>query len=53
MSMMKCSSCGAPAVEKGAVEFGCPECGEPLCRCVRCRQQSVPYVCRKCSFRGP
>lgn len=53
MEITKCSSCGAPAAERGATEFGCPECGEPLCRCARCRLQSVPYICRKCGFRGP
>ncbi|MDD1673963.1 MAG: zinc finger domain-containing protein [Methanomicrobiales archaeon] len=53
MEFGKCTSCGAPIAEQGATEFGCPECSAKICRCARCRHQSVVYICPACGFRGP
>jgi len=53
MEVKKCTSCSAPLAEQGAAEFGCPECKTVIRRCVRCRMQSIPYVCPKCGFWGP
>jgi len=47
-----CVSCGVMLVEPGFVRFPCPECGEEIGRCVKCRKQSNPYKC-KCGFIGP
>ncbi|RLF49725.1 MAG: RNA-binding protein [Thermoplasmata archaeon] len=49
-----CISCGVRLVEEGSVVFPCPNCGEELIgRCKRCRDQGIPYVCKKCGFEGP
>src|SRR5690606_36587460 len=49
----KCTSCNAPLAEEGAAEYGYPTCGYEIRRCVRCREQSIPYRCPKCGFGGP
>ncbi|MCJ2532236.1 MAG: zinc finger domain-containing protein [Candidatus Thermoplasmatota archaeon] len=50
----KCTTCGRPLTEQGSVIFRCPRCGDTtIGRCVRCRDQSVPYACKKCDFHGP
>ncbi|HEV2449599.1 MAG TPA: zinc finger domain-containing protein [Thermoplasmata archaeon] len=49
-----CSSCGLALDGRGVVQFLCPQCGEEtLCRCARCRDQSVAYTCPHCTFQGP
>ena len=48
-----CISCGIRLSGKGYTRFPCPNCGEPLGRCVKCRQQSNQYTCKKCGFAGP
>ncbi|MDD2665682.1 MAG: zinc finger domain-containing protein [Methanocellales archaeon] len=48
-----CISCGVRLTERGFTRFLCPECGEKIGRCTRCRQQSNPYSCAKCGFIGP
>jgi len=53
MTIRKCTSCNAPLALEGATEFACPKCGCEIMRCVRCREQSIPYICPKCGFRGP
>ncbi|MBN1923257.1 MAG: DUF1610 domain-containing protein [Nanoarchaeota archaeon] len=35
-----------------SVEFKCPNCGEVIRRCGRCRKTMVKWVC-KCGFEGP
>ncbi|MDI6889225.1 MAG: zinc finger domain-containing protein [Methanocellales archaeon] len=47
-----CISCGVKLVEPGFARFPCPNCGEEMGRCVKCRKQSNPYRC-KCGFVGP
>ncbi|MCI4346201.1 MAG: zinc finger domain-containing protein [Thermoplasmata archaeon] len=50
----RCSSCGLALSGRGVVQFLCPQCGVvTLCRCARCRDQSVAYHCPNCSFAGP
>jgi len=52
--VLKCTSCGRSVeTEKYWVRFPCPECGEPITRCERCRKIVVRYKCPKCSFEGP
>ncbi|NYT05101.1 MAG: DUF1610 domain-containing protein [Methanomicrobiales archaeon] len=53
MTFKKCTSCNAPLADEGWTGFPCPECGEMIYRCHRCREQSLSYECRKCGFRGP
>jgi hypothetical protein len=53
MEISNCTSCNAPLAEQGATEFGCPQCGNMIRRCYRCRMQSVAYICPKCGFWGP
>ena len=48
-----CVSCGVRLAGKGVVRFKCPQCGEELGRCGKCRQQSNSYKCPKCGFQGP
>jgi hypothetical protein len=50
---LTCISCGTYiTVGSGAVKFPCPECGEVLGRCTRCRELGKKYLC-KCGFKGP
>ncbi|MFQ5918415.1 MAG: zinc finger domain-containing protein [Thermoplasmata archaeon] len=50
----QCTTCGRPLTEQGSVIFRCPRCGDTtIGRCVRCRDQSVTYACKKCGFQGP
>ncbi|MEM2925548.1 MAG: HVO_2753 family zinc finger protein [Methanocellales archaeon] len=48
-----CISCGVKLFGKGFTRFPCPNCGEPIGRCAKCRQQSNKYICKKCGFIGP
>jgi len=53
MSELKCISCGAyVTVGRGSVKFPCPECGEIIARCIRCRELGKRYF-SKCGFEGP
>jgi predicted RNA-binding Zn-ribbon protein involved in translation (DUF1610 family) len=52
MVFEKCTSCNAPLAEEGWTSFPCPVCGDMICRCERCRHQSIEYACA-CGFRGP
>ncbi len=47
-----CTSCGR-GLGEGSVVFACPNCGAPIARCNRCREQSIPYKCPNCGFEGP
>ena len=50
---MKCISCGVHLESgRGAVRFTCPECGEGVGRCGRCKNRGTQYRC-KCGFEGP
>lgn len=49
----KCMSCGIPLMGIDSVKFPCPDCGEVISRCNRCRKQSNPYKCPNCGFEGP
>ncbi|PSH02370.1 MAG: RNA-binding protein [Nanohaloarchaea archaeon QH_8_44_6] len=35
------------------VTFPCPECGEEIARCSRCKKLSREYDCPECGFTGP
>lgn len=49
-----CSSCGKRLIGHGNTFFKCPKCGDyEIGRCDQCRDQSVPYECKKCGFIGP
>jgi predicted RNA-binding Zn-ribbon protein involved in translation (DUF1610 family) len=49
-----CSSCGKRLIGHGNTFFKCPKCGEyEIGRCDQCRDQGVPYECKKCGFIGP
>ncbi len=54
MDVEECTSCGRnlSAVEE-FVEFSCPECGEDLARCDRCKKLARGYECPECGFSGP
>ncbi len=49
----RCVTCSADlSTVEGSVRFKCPNCGEPIYRCGRCRKSSKPWKC-KCGFVGP
>jgi len=50
----RCNSCGIVLHGTGTTTFLCPSCGKStIGRCARCRDQSVPYKCPECGFKGP
>lgn len=50
---LACISCGSYiTLCGGSVKFNCPECGEAVARCERCRILGKRYVCQ-CGFSGP
>ncbi len=49
--MKRCNSCGT--MEKNFVMFPCPNCGNVIYRCAKCRESKNKYVCEKCGFEGP
>ena len=50
---LRCISCGAyVAIGAGSVKLPCPECGEVVGRCARCRTLGKKYNC-KCGYEGP
>ncbi|HIH02820.1 MAG TPA: DUF1610 domain-containing protein [Methanoregulaceae archaeon] len=53
MTTKKCTSCNAPLAEVGGTTFLCPQCEFEIKRCLRCREQSIPYMCPQCGFTGP
>ncbi|MCD5409994.1 MAG: zinc finger domain-containing protein [Methanocellales archaeon] len=48
-----CISCAVKLTGTGFTRFPCPDCGEVIGRCAKCRGQSNPYKCPKCGFIGP
>ena len=49
-----CSSCGVRLSDRCSTVFKCPQCGQvEIGRCAQCRDQSVVYTCKECSFEGP
>ena len=51
---LECTSCkiriaGAREVSR----FPCPQCGNEIIRCGKCRRIVSRYVCPKCEFEGP
>ncbi|HDD36531.1 MAG: DUF1610 domain-containing protein [Archaeoglobaceae archaeon] len=53
MDIHKCISCGANLIGANYVKFPCPECGEIIYRCKKCRKLANPYKCENCGFEGP
>lgn len=49
----KCISCGKGLIQQGSATFVCPNCSAVIGRCQGCREQSIPYTCKKCGFTGP
>jgi hypothetical protein len=49
----RCVSCGINVTGMSAASFKCPECGQQIYRCAKCRKQSNLYECPDCGFRGP
>lgn len=49
----KCVSCGVTIAAMSAARFPCPQCGNHVSRCKRCRKQSTRYNCPDCGFEGP
>jgi Predicted Zn-ribbon RNA-binding protein with a function in translation len=49
----QCVSCGINISGLSAASFKCPECGEEISRCGKCRKQSNLYECPECGFLGP
>jgi hypothetical protein len=49
-----CISCGRSINGvKDSVIFPCPNCGNKLFRCGKCRSKSAEYTCAVCGFVGP
>ena len=49
----RCVSCGINVSGTNAARFKCPDCGEQIYRCSKCRKQSNLYQCPGCEFTGP
>ncbi|QZA88825.1 zinc finger domain-containing protein [Salinarchaeum sp. IM2453] len=49
----QCVSCGIKVMGTNAASFSCPECGNEINRCEKCRKQSNLYKCSECGFTGP
>ena len=49
----KCVSCGINISGTNAAAFKCPDCGQQIYRCAKCRKQSNLYSCKGCGFTGP
>uniref|UniRef100_A0A7J2TK94 DUF1610 domain-containing protein n=1 Tax=Archaeoglobus fulgidus TaxID=2234 RepID=A0A7J2TK94_ARCFL len=52
MIIARCISCGAVLMGTEYVSFPCPNCGERIYRCKKCRRLSNKYQC-SCGFIGP
>ncbi|NYZ79849.1 DUF1610 domain-containing protein [Candidatus Micrarchaeota archaeon] len=51
--MQKCSSCKREVTDD-YVKFKCPKCGKSvIVRCMKCRDNVIPYTCGECGFEGP
>jgi|GEM_PF-63951 len=48
-----CVSCGLNIAGTNAAAFKCPDCGQQIYRCAKCRKQSNLYECPDCGFTGP
>ena len=48
--MKSCTSCRKQTKEY--TKFKCPECGEEIFRCRKCKEMAIEYKC-KCGFSGP
>ncbi|MFC6953068.1 HVO_2753 family zinc finger protein [Halorubellus litoreus] len=49
----RCISCGLNIAGTNAARFKCPDCGDVIFRCAKCRKQSNLYECDDCGFEGP
>ncbi|MCL4406758.1 zinc finger domain-containing protein [Candidatus Parvarchaeota archaeon] len=49
-----CISCNREiSTIKDSVIFKCPNCGNEIARCGKCRGRGVEYTCKVCGFVGP
>ncbi|MCL4399216.1 zinc finger domain-containing protein [Candidatus Parvarchaeota archaeon] len=49
-----CISCGRSiSGVKDSVIFPCPNCGNKIFRCGKCRIKGSEYTCQVCGFVGP
>tara|TARA_Y100000034_G_C6570074_1_gene247024 strand:+ start:223 stop:369 length:147 start_codon:yes stop_codon:yes gene_type:complete len=48
--MGQCTSCKKET--QHAVKLKCPNCGEEILRCHKCRGLSIEYEC-ECGYQGP
>jgi len=49
-----CVSCNDDITASGvSVEFKCPNCGQPIVRCGKCRKLMIKWKCPSCGFEGP
>ena len=52
MEIKHCITCNATLFGPNYISFPCPNCGEIIYRCKKCRQLGNHYVC-SCGFEGP
>jgi hypothetical protein len=49
-----CVSCERDiSIIDDSVVFNCPNCGNKISRCGKCRGRGVNYTCKVCGFVGP
>ncbi|MFB6199845.1 MAG: zinc finger domain-containing protein [Candidatus Nanohaloarchaea archaeon] len=50
----ECTSCGRNLdAAETFVRFECPDCGEEIARCGKCKELAADYECPECGFTGP
>ncbi|MFB6265503.1 MAG: zinc finger domain-containing protein [Candidatus Nanohaloarchaea archaeon] len=54
MESDECITCGKNLdAAESFVVFPCPECGEEIARCRRCKKLRNRYECGSCGLTGP
>lgn len=49
-----CNSCKTDITTvDNSTYFPCPNCGNRIVRCGKCRKESTTYKCEECGFVGP
>ena len=54
MAELLCISCKTKITnDTKSTKFPCPECGEIIIRCGKCRKLGTKWICKNCGTEGP